>query len=347
MKEENQSLLMHNNTSKLLEIAWNIREYGSIVCFLLGLLMNSLLIGFFSRKKQLYHSSLSIYIIGLCISNQFKLLFELPFDLFLNDEWTDTFCQFYSWGRITFGEIFSWILVFLALDRIVIFREHNITEIYVFNKSKLVTRVFLLIFIFLLMITKNFIVILLNLLNRFSFFYLFEIKICYGYTNNNYLSEMIYWYDFSKFYLGYQIIYCYLPILLLIIFNLFILFTIYELMYCPLLGSSAQRDLKIKQVKSNESIIIMFTLLFIITNLPHQMFKTLVNFLDKEIKNQMLDSISLLLNLLELLLVFMYFFLILCHFKKLRSFLRNFLFFSSRKKSLNLEVMNNNYETNL
>ena len=101
-----------NSTNKttltFFEICWQIREYGSIVIFALGLVFNCLLIAFFSRSKQLYNSSLSIYIIGLCASNQFKLLFELPYDLFLSKAWTNEFCQFYAWGRSTFGEIFAW-----------------------------------------------------------------------------------------------------------------------------------------------------------------------------------------------------------------------------------------------
>lgn len=97
-----------NTTLTFLEICWQIREYGSIVIFALGFVLNSFLIAFFAHPKRLYNSSLSIYIIGLCVSNQFKLTFELPFDLFLNKAWTNTFCQFYAWGRSSFGEIFAW-----------------------------------------------------------------------------------------------------------------------------------------------------------------------------------------------------------------------------------------------
>jgi hypothetical protein len=324
--------LSTNSTINILySTAWQIREYGSIACFTIGFLFNLILVIFFSQSRQLHNSSLSIYIIALCISNQFKLTFELPFDLFLNKQWSETFCQFYSWGRTAFGEIFSWILVVMALDRIIIFREHNITEIVVFNKKTIVWRTFIISFVFLSIIVKNFIIILFNLMDEFSFAYVFQTKLCLGFKRKIFVYDQI---GFNYFYLGYQILYSYLPISLLIILNLLILFTILQLMYGSFIESSGQRDDKIKQIKKNEKIIILLTIIFGFTCLPNEIFKTIINFqtiFDENLEN----SISLLLNLLELTLVIFYFISYFVCFKKLRRFI---CAFDSRKKTVELVV---------
>jgi len=131
------------------------------------------------------------------------------------------------------------------------------------------------------------------------------------------------WLNFSYFYLGYQIIYCYLPLFLLVIINLFIIYTIYQLMFMPLIESSSQRDLKIKQVKRNESVIMFLTINFGLTTLPNEVFKTILFFNYETINS---NGIYILLNFFELFLILFNFISFLVNFKNLRQlFMINFV----------------------
>jgi hypothetical protein len=55
--------------------------------------------------------------------------------------------------------------------------------------------------------------------------------------------------SFAAFYMGFQILYIYMPTILLLLFNTILLYTLYELKFKPMLNSSVQRDQKVKQVQ--------------------------------------------------------------------------------------------------
>ena len=143
------------------------------------------------------------------------------------------------------------------------------------------------------------------------------------------------WLSFSYFYLAYQISYCYLPFVLLVSINICILYTIYELMFMPMLGSSNQRDEKLKQVKRNETTIIFLTLNFGLTALPNEIFKTIL-FFHFEMIN--LNGIYFLLNFVELSLIFFNFIFFIISLKNLRRLICNFSLWGSKKKTVDLVV---------
>ena len=106
-------------------------------------------------------------------------------------------------------------------------------------------------------------------------------------------------------------------------------------MFKSLIESSSQRDLKIKQVKRNESVIMFLTINFGLTTLPNEIFKTIL-FFDYEMINS--NGIYFLLNFFELFLILFNFISFLINFKKLRHLMYKICFLSSKKKSVNLVI---------
>ncbi len=106
-------------------------------------------------------------------------------------------------------------------------------------------------------------------------------------------------------------------------------------MFMPLIESSSQRDLKIKQVKRNESVIMFLTINFGLTTLPNEVFKTILFFNYETINS---NGIYILLNFFELFLILFNFISFLVNFKNLRQLLGKICIGGSKKKSINLKI---------
>ena len=61
--------------------------------------------------------------------------------------------------------------------------------------------------------------------------------------------------NYAWFNLGFQVLYIYLPFIIILIFNGIIFYTLYELNYISLLNSSEHRVEKIAQVKEYSKVI--------------------------------------------------------------------------------------------
>ena len=332
------SLNLTNSTSiiKSLLSNWiyyaNIRDYGAIVLFIIGFILNSLTLLYFFHLRQIHHISISFYLIGLAISNQLKLFFELPFNLVYSSYGVSKFCSLVEWGRLSFGEISSCLLVALTIDRIILFQIHHLSEAVRNNNRQCKRRSVVVIIIYLIFLLKNLVIFALNnyndsltsslalaqdldgvMNNSLDLFQRFDLLRC---SSSSFIFiKNTTWFNATIYYFVYQLIYSFVPTLFLIILNSYVMIILYELMFVSMLNSSSDRDKKIKQVKHNEATIFFMTLLHLLTNLPNEIYmviayfrvfiqetapKTHAEFLESLKDSEFNLSVLLILNLIEL-----------------------------------------------
>ena len=331
-----------------------IRDYGSIACFAIGLVLNYVIIRYFCKKDQMNYVSISIYVISLALVHQFKLLFELPFDLFLSNKWSEIFCEIHSWGRYTFGEASSWIIVFLAIDRLLIFRLVDIDHEIKINKKQKAWRVLVVCSIFSVFLFKNGIFYLLNLIDPLSFFPFFKFKTCIGYklTDHSLINKQILL-EYASYNLTHQVLYSYLPAVIILLFDFNIVYLMQSYLREPKSDLPDTDDSKTKQVKKNEASIGLISLVFLITNLPCAIYTTITDYKTLAVANDIkyYDGIGYLLNLFELFGFFFNFFALSFTYKRLFSQLKNLpMSMFKKKKKYKFTMNDNNFvsnETNL
>lgn len=153
----------------LWDICLNLRNYGSICIFIIGFLFNFVTICSFSNKKMVKNCNLTIYIIGLSLSNQMKLLFEMPFIKFA-PHLSNSICNLIVWARFSFGEISSWLLVLLVIDCSLTSRMRRITEITDKPENASIWRLIIVGTIFCFFFIKNSTLLIINVMADFDFF---------------------------------------------------------------------------------------------------------------------------------------------------------------------------------
>ena len=146
----------------------NLRNYGSICTFTVGFLLNLVTICCFSNKKMIKNCTLTFYFIGLSFSNQMKLLSEMPFGKFIPDL-SDSLCHLIVWARFSFGEISSWIFVFLIIDCALTSRMSRITEITNKPENSCIWRLIIVGTVFFVFFIKNSTFLIINLMADYDF----------------------------------------------------------------------------------------------------------------------------------------------------------------------------------
>lgn len=285
------------------------RNYGSIIVFALGLLINTYSFIFFIKDTSLIHKcTMTLYILGLTVSSQMKLLAELPFEMFLNYKIPEGLCNLIIWARYSFSEISSWILIFLLIDSAVTSRLKTITQISNKTINANYWRGICVISVFFVFFIKNFTFLILNALRTFDFFTFIKLKNCGGSVPE--INDFIYLREYAWFFFGFQLIYSYVPVLKVIIFNTLLIFTLYEVKYKALLNSSQERQQKVNQLERYVAVICQMSIVFSFFTLPYEVFTSVFNFKYLQTSEKLLyyEGVQNILKLLQLISYDMYFF---------------------------------------
>lgn len=227
----NNSLLSNSTVdyTTYWEACNNSLIYGSMVLFSVGSVLHGYaLLYLVTEAKLLRQCMLTFYMGAVIISNQSKLLAELPYSFFLADKDSKFVCHLIVWARHSFGEISSWLLVLMLIEAVFNSRIGTLTR----NSSQFVNdqifwRLILLIAIYSLFFAKNFIVLLF--------------VDCV--TDKMGLSGD------AWFYFSVQMSDTYVPGICMVILNVVLLYELYQVKYKPLLFSGQARMDKINEVE--------------------------------------------------------------------------------------------------
>lgn len=321
-----------NNSEFPLEIcniSTKVRDYGLVIWFILGFLLNSFVIMFFCQKSQIQNISISIYIVGMALSNQIILIFELPYQyIFMSSTCAYEICKLDTWVRLTFSEVSSWLLVALSVDRAMIFRINKITEIVTNNNKQCKWRILAVISIYILFMLLNFVFLVPDMFEKSELVYYSKFQSCEDMAYNYRISS-----SYINYYFLYQLLYSYLPALILIILNSIVIYTLYELMFISMINSSSQRDKKIKQIRQNEAIILLITIVFLLTNLPYEILMSLISY-------SKLDASYLIashyLKLFEISAYWLNFFCYFLALKRLKQYVINLINVCFKRKTVEI-----------
>lgn len=203
--------------------------YGSTVLFSVGTVLHGY--GFLylvTETKLLWHCMLTFYMGALIISNQLKLLAELPYSFFLAGKGSKSACHLIVWARHSFGEISSWILVLMLIEAVFNSRISTLTR----NSSQLVKeqifwRLILLSAIYSVFCVKNFIVLWFV----------------------DCVTDKMSLFGDAWFYFNVQMSQSYVPVICMVILNAVLLYELYQVKFKSLLFSGQARMDKINEVK--------------------------------------------------------------------------------------------------
>lgn len=155
------------------DIFLSLRNYGSIGQFIVGLTFNLFSIYYLSCKKnRTKDCTIKYYLIALLAACQIQLFLEMPFDMFIKDV-PDSFCNILIWLRYSCKEISSWLLVIMVIDRTIISRLENITELTdsrTNTDSANLWRIVTISTIYFIFLIKNGIFLIINWMSAFEFF---------------------------------------------------------------------------------------------------------------------------------------------------------------------------------
>jgi hypothetical protein len=199
----------------------------------------------------------SFYMVALVISNQFKLLSELPFQFLLTDtnlKPAKFVVHLIVWARFSFAEISSWILVMMLIESVVSSRLKTLTQIPSWSPNYTLARLAIFTFIYLAFFVKNFILIIVD--GDLAFY--FDCSVLFARLEDCQVDNPEFLASYAWFYYCYQMSYCYVPILVAVVFNGALMYTLYQLKYKPLLFSGRARMDKIKRVETYAKVCYFF-----------------------------------------------------------------------------------------
>ena len=173
---------------------------GSILLFALGTIFHIYAVLYvLTEAKRLRECMVSFYMVALVISNQFKLLSELPFQFLLTDtnlKPAKFVVHLIVWARFSFAEISSWIII------------KTLTQIPSWSPNYTLARLAIFTFIYLAFFVKNFILIIVD--GDLAFY--FDCSVLFARLEDCQVDNPEFLASYAWFYYCYQMSYCYVPI---------------------------------------------------------------------------------------------------------------------------------------
>ena len=254
----------HLNQASLARIA----SLGTIS--VIAIIFNSFCIFMFIKVKNLIRLNL-VYVICLSVFSIIKIVIEFffPFlELVSNHVVNKTWCSIRYWLKYTSGEMCSWILILISIERILKLKKKRSSSNNSVKSNNSSTRKSILMVLALLVVFSalNSIIFFLNTMKSY-YNEVFKVNKCAG----NYIGieKGIYSggsLSFSFMTGIYSLVYSFIPFLILITTNIIIFRILAELRRL----NSKLVDKKLNEVGESAKILLILSFLFIITSFPTQ-----------------------------------------------------------------------------
>jgi hypothetical protein len=267
---------MSNTTSNTWFYDPNLASLARIVSIgiisVIAIIFNSFCIFMFIKVKKLIRLNL-VYVISLSVFNIIKIIIEFLFpflELVSNHVLTKTWCSVRYSLKYTSGEICSWILILISIERILILRKKkpspNISNKSNNNNSSTRKSILMVVVLIVAFSALNSMVFFLNTMKSY-YNEASKVNKCSGKligVEKSIYSDGSLNYSFMT---GiYSLVYSFIPFFILIATNLIIFRILAELRSL----NSKLIDKKLKEVGENAKILLILSFLFIITSLPTQ-----------------------------------------------------------------------------
>lgn len=287
----------YNQLNNLKFLLSNLRIYAIAFFAVLGLFLNSFCI-LINMKINFTFKSINVnktFIIGLAIFDLIKLLVDSIFplaELNYNNLVTDEWCQIRYWLKYTSGEVCSWILVVMSIDRIMAFLGQKYSKFTVKSQSKVEkamrrnSRIILIIIIFIFSLINS-IFFLPNTIYSVST----GKNLLKCQNNNRGFGLDVFehtWFNLTWFQTFYSFAYSFCPSAILIITSAIIINIISK--YAALSQKfNRSNTKKLRKLKESGLVMVFLSAFFLVSTLPVQIS---ILFIDIYYKNAHISDIA-------------------------------------------------------
>ena len=251
-----------------------VRIYFLAVISLVSIILNSICIFIFIRINNKLTLNI-VYLISLSFFNVIKINSEFIFPLLeatSSNSLNDIVCNIRYWFKYTSGEMCSWILVIIFIDRVRILNNRKPKPKP--RHGRVYQSLIVVIILFAVFTLLNSTMFTLNTLKA-TLKPPLNVTKCViqirGFSEPIIMENVL---NFSYFSATYSVFYCFLPFLLLIITNLITIKSVKSFKFVK----SKINYRKSKEINENVRILLMFSVFFILTSLPTQITSILSDF---------------------------------------------------------------------